>query len=500
MDHPDQKTKASSKPETEYAAPKHPPNSHNFVPLPQKKKKSGKNKANQAPKPLNRRQKIEKSNLELKRQMEITIMHWQEKLFAPGVNPELLAEAARFFRPVHFEEIVEERNSEFLCGYPLCSQPCQDIKGKYHISLEERKLYDMTELRSYCSGLCMTAAKFYLSQLSDEAVYLRDLESWGNVKVIPLGHDASSVNLPQRMSEGLGQELLSNYVKSMIGTLQLPQDGLVIKENNPSEQEKNLLAQNLHLNGANFDAVDGFSIQTTGDRQTPSTDILPKAKASVSIDPDVTEHNTSIDSFFEQADLARQLAEMELNDNTNVEQKSTSRKPKKSSKAKKPKPTMQLSLFGKLWTFLDKCVTTDTRQYMKSLRTEVPFSMCNLVADTDEEHRNLLRQNMLSEKMISTLSALRAEYRITTIVENELIGLVGTLVLDESMVVLDPAEDILLCTIFLDAISRYFPSLDREMTEASSSIFGLLEPLGVNRDKLNILTQMITGEEVKLNK
>ncbi|KAK9765580.1 hypothetical protein K7432_005968 [Basidiobolus ranarum] len=501
MDLENQKSKGSPRPETEYAAPKNPPNTHNFVPLPQKKKaKEDIAKTKQAPENLNRRQKIEKSNFELKRHIELTIMQWQEKMFAPGVQPELLAEGAKFFQPVHFEEIVEERNSEFLCGYPLCSRPCQDVKGKYHISLGERKLYDVTELKSYCSGLCMTAAKFYHSQLSGEAVYFRDLEKWENIKVIPLGHSASSVDLPLATQEGLGQELLSNYVKSMIGTLDLPQDGLVIKENDPSEQERNALAQNLRLDGSNFDAVDGFCIQTGGKSKTPTTDILPKPKAPIPSGTDVLERDTDIDNIFEQADLARQLAEMEISDNVNASTKSVEKKPKKASstsrkKEKKPKPTMHLSLFGKMWTFLDKCVTTETRQFIKSLKNEKSSPRCYLSTNSDEEHRNLLRQNILSEKIISTMSALRAEYRINVSVENELIGLMGTFILDESMAVLDPAEDILLCTIFLEAISKGSTLLHYEMEKASSSIQELLEPLGINKDKLAVLTQMITGEK-----
>ena len=41
---------------------------------------------------------------------------------------------------------MEERNIERLCGYPMCDRKLGPIsRQKYHISVERRQVFDLTE-------------------------------------------------------------------------------------------------------------------------------------------------------------------------------------------------------------------------------------------------------------------------------------------------------------------------------------------------------------------
>ena len=53
---------------------------------------------------------------------------------------------AQYLEPRHYNNLIEERFIEKLCGWPLCSHMLTDIpKAKYHISMKQRKVLDITE-------------------------------------------------------------------------------------------------------------------------------------------------------------------------------------------------------------------------------------------------------------------------------------------------------------------------------------------------------------------
>ena len=46
----------------------------------------------------------------------------------------------------HYSDVVEERNIERLCGYPGCDKQLGPVpRQKYHISLERKQVFDLTE-------------------------------------------------------------------------------------------------------------------------------------------------------------------------------------------------------------------------------------------------------------------------------------------------------------------------------------------------------------------
>ncbi|KAF9127490.1 RNA polymerase II associated protein 2 [Mortierella sp. 14UC] len=122
---------------------------------------------------LNRKQQLIQQNIELRKRFETMVLQWQEVLLDP-VTEETLGEAANRIKRSHYGEIIEERNIAKLCGYPLCARPPRDIKGKFRISLQERKVFDISVLRQYCSSICLTASRWLEGQLTEDPLYLRD--------------------------------------------------------------------------------------------------------------------------------------------------------------------------------------------------------------------------------------------------------------------------------------------------------------------------------------
>ncbi|KAF9165147.1 RNA polymerase II associated protein 2 [Actinomortierella ambigua] len=144
------------------------------------------------PKAPTRRQVLVQQNVDRRRQYESMVSEWQDKLLEP-VPEQVLGEAANRLKKSHYIEIIEERNIEKLCGYPLCSRPPRDVKGKFRISLSERKVYDITPLKQFCSSKCLVASRWFESQLTEEPLYLINRNAAQlcsiRVSIVPLDMD-----------------------------------------------------------------------------------------------------------------------------------------------------------------------------------------------------------------------------------------------------------------------------------------------------------------------
>ncbi|KAF9568606.1 RNA polymerase II associated protein 2 [Mortierella alpina] len=125
---------------------------------------------------LNRKQVLLKSNIELRKKFESMVLKWQEILCDP-VTEDILGEAANRIKQSHYLEVIEERNIVKLCGYPLCSRPPRDIKGKFRISLHERKVFDISLLKQYCSSTCLAASRWLQTQLTEEPIYFQNSDA-----------------------------------------------------------------------------------------------------------------------------------------------------------------------------------------------------------------------------------------------------------------------------------------------------------------------------------
>nr|CAG8543546.1 1189_t:CDS:2 [Entrophospora candida] len=117
---------------------------------------------NEKPRKLTQKQIYLKQNLEKLKEYEELITEWQEKLFET-VHMEILRDA--------------------------------EIKGQFRISNQTRKIYDITELKCFCSKTCYTSSKYYEKQLSVEPIYMRNLEAWRDehIDILPLNGKSSSL-------------------------------------------------------------------------------------------------------------------------------------------------------------------------------------------------------------------------------------------------------------------------------------------------------------------
>lgn len=76
-----------------------------------------------------------------------------------------------------YNDVVQERSIENLCGYPLCSNLIKEtMKQKYHISQVSNKVYDLTERKCFCSNQCYKASNYLRAQLSPIPLYMRKEE------------------------------------------------------------------------------------------------------------------------------------------------------------------------------------------------------------------------------------------------------------------------------------------------------------------------------------
>ena len=101
-------------------------------------------------------------------------MQWE--LLEPGVTAEQLEAAARVLQPSHYEDIVAERAIDGLCGYPPCTNaaPLKGQGPKFHVSIDDRRVYDISSLHSFCGRECARRSHAYATSLSTTSLFLRE--------------------------------------------------------------------------------------------------------------------------------------------------------------------------------------------------------------------------------------------------------------------------------------------------------------------------------------
>ncbi|KAJ1912659.1 hypothetical protein IWQ60_009566 [Tieghemiomyces parasiticus] len=163
---------------------------------------------------LTPKQKAVKEKLTLQRRYETLTFRWQEKLFrvdetSATVAEATLIQAAHYLTPQTFDEVIEERKAQNVCGYPLCGKPCMNIPGQYRINLQQRKVYDVSELNRFCSKVCRAASKFYETQLSTDPLYIRSRNRLADLRK----------STPQVTPAG---NLFRDYVRALLDSLPSP--------------------------------------------------------------------------------------------------------------------------------------------------------------------------------------------------------------------------------------------------------------------------------------
>lgn len=94
----------------------------------------------------------------------------------------------------HYNDIVEERAITSLCGYPFCHVTLGEIpKQKYHISVAQNKVYDITERKSFCSNKCYKSSLFLREQILTTPLWVRkDDDIYPKIKLLSFDEKQSS--------------------------------------------------------------------------------------------------------------------------------------------------------------------------------------------------------------------------------------------------------------------------------------------------------------------
>ncbi|EDO16280.1 hypothetical protein Kpol_1053p17 [Vanderwaltozyma polyspora DSM 70294] len=84
---------------------------------------------------------------------------------------------AKFLTPELYEDLIDERNLNKKCGYPLCDRAPERIRDPFSIDINTRKFLwennPYAYLSTYCSKLHFKCSQFYQMQLSEDALFSR---------------------------------------------------------------------------------------------------------------------------------------------------------------------------------------------------------------------------------------------------------------------------------------------------------------------------------------
>ncbi|KAJ3137008.1 hypothetical protein HK100_001075 [Physocladia obscura] len=335
---------------------------------------------------------------------------WDDKVFA--IMEEHLFEGCieaqnfrriivRYLEPKHYEAVMQERAANRICAYAICANPLMEIKGTYRISSTQKKVFDISPMKNFCSKECMAASNFLAEQIPLDPAYLRpssnlsdhELDETNTIELI----DAAGLVAIRNKSfttTSYNESAQSVYIKSLLAQTPKPPplpksvatntifnpDALVIKESSNASPEDSTkmesMLQSLSLSGAETaEMLEGFRVFPATSRKkknvVATTDILfeyterrnnakskkyiPKPSithefagpkitnsdlTSIDIDIPVTLEIPSAEIF---AAAAREAAEINprvsLNTELNVARKAVTSPEVPTTRIKTPKPT-----------------------------------------------------------------------------------------------------------------------------------------------------------------
>ena len=122
-----------------------------------------------------KREKIREALMK-KKSFEENALRLVEKLMEPNISREFLLQSACVLNQGFYKDCVEERSLTGVCGYPICDnvKPTFEKKGKYHISLKDKKVYDLAERKLFCSNQCFNASNFLKEQLETSPLWMQE--------------------------------------------------------------------------------------------------------------------------------------------------------------------------------------------------------------------------------------------------------------------------------------------------------------------------------------
>lgn len=98
-----------------------------------------------------------------------------ESMLQPNISLDELKNGEDFICRHDYDSITQERYLQKLCGFPLCSNELsKEWKQRYHISLKDKRIYDVEIRKLYCSVKCMDeSTKFRNESVPEQPIWMR---------------------------------------------------------------------------------------------------------------------------------------------------------------------------------------------------------------------------------------------------------------------------------------------------------------------------------------
>lgn len=115
------------------------------------------------------------------------VLAFVESMMEPEISIEELRSGEELLCQQDYECIVQERYLQKICGYPLCSNEItKEWKQRYHVSLRDKRIYDVEVRKLYCSVKCMdTSIKYRDDNLPEQPIWMRldDMKVGPNIDI-----------------------------------------------------------------------------------------------------------------------------------------------------------------------------------------------------------------------------------------------------------------------------------------------------------------------------
>lgn len=112
------------------------------------------------------------------------VLNFVESMLEDSITLDTLRAGEELISRMDYDSIVQERYILKLCGYPLCSNKIvKEWKQRYHLSLKDRRIYDVEIRKLYCSVKCMDSSNKY----RDENIPLQPV--WMRLDNLSMGPD-----------------------------------------------------------------------------------------------------------------------------------------------------------------------------------------------------------------------------------------------------------------------------------------------------------------------
>ncbi|KAJ1721658.1 hypothetical protein LPJ53_003847 [Coemansia erecta] len=509
-----------------------------------------------------RRRSVVKESVRTRAQYEGLSLRWQEKLSDP-VSEDLLVQAARYITPDDYDSIIEERLAGNLCAYPLCDRkPRKDLQ-RFHISLAKRKVFDQEELQQYCCNQCMVGSRFYKQQLSDETLYMRGRNFKIDIIVMPLSYGEEQ-KPGEALAKAIGgangdnESLQTWYRKSLMDKMMIPK---VVADKNPLqivEHEAGSASFDIveGLGKMQFADIEGFEPEADSARIKRDVVRINKREASarrttapfekravsqaaknnsaasgsdggvlkITVEGKDIDPQRVLEPSFVSSDDEGHGDDDDDDDNdegTYSSDSDSARGGSSTAPSKRDKYDLfskmfgsassggrsgpSLSLFGRLWTLVDKISTEQTQRYLKDLKMSQTDGLVS-IGNTAEyscspgDQSMATRQAILFDGLSSELDAIRGRLQIKTTLKHEARVLISTLELGSNMSVLKKHEYQALCIVFIFALSQSLDSLGQHLSpeaDNDSSRKALLEldriadDLGIDTSSLRMISRRL---------